>query len=368
MLIIETFINLQSHRVAAMMKFTARLSMPKELLYRRQKERALFNQIVKMARPKRNNADYFSHDADMRNDLKIKALRSKFGNEGYALWCMVLEVLTDRDYFEYEWSEIMIEIMAADFGIKSKQLVEFIDYCIKLKLIEHSEGYIYSLKHQERFAGLLSKRDRERSRVFNGDNTTIKGVIAGDNPSISGDNTQSKVKESKVKESKVNNTSSVSEKTSFSANEAPIVFSNEQKEGLEESQVVLKNGKKQEPKIDYSKIVELYHGCCPSYPIIFKLTDARKAKLQIRFEEMGFDYAILKQMFEKLEASKYCKGDNPRGWKASFDWVIENSKNWVKVIEGNYDNNQPGAPAFKKPISQPVAAATKSDSDYNASF
>jgi len=81
-----------------------------------------------MARPKKNNADYFSHDADMRNDLKVKALRNKFGITGYAVWCMILEVLTDKDYFEYDWSEVSQELMSADFGIDSSLLMEIVEY------------------------------------------------------------------------------------------------------------------------------------------------------------------------------------------------------------------------------------------------
>ena len=37
-----------------------------------------------------------------------------------------------------------------------------------------------------------------------------------------------------------------------------------------------------------------------------------------------------------MQASSFLKGDNDRGWKASFDWIFENNKNWVKVFEGNY--------------------------------
>ena len=36
-----------------------------------------------MARPKRYNADYFSHDSGMRDDPKVKALRNKFGIVSY---------------------------------------------------------------------------------------------------------------------------------------------------------------------------------------------------------------------------------------------------------------------------------------------
>ena len=42
-----------------------------------------------MARPKKNNAEYFTHDADMRNDVKIKALRRNFPTQGmpYGITC-----------------------------------------------------------------------------------------------------------------------------------------------------------------------------------------------------------------------------------------------------------------------------------------
>ena len=33
-------------------------------------------------------------------------------------------------------------------------------------------------------------------------------------------------------------------------------------------------------------------------------------------------------------------GDNDRGWKASFDWLLENDSNIMKVLEGNYPKNK----------------------------
>jgi len=46
-----------------------------------------------MARPIKLNADYFSHDAGMRNHRKIKSVRQKFGINGYGIWCMLIEYL-----------------------------------------------------------------------------------------------------------------------------------------------------------------------------------------------------------------------------------------------------------------------------------
>lgn len=136
-----------------------------------------------MARPKKDNADYFSHDADMRNDNKLKAVRRKFKNEGYAIWNMLLEHLTDCDFFEYEYNDLNIELLSGDFDIDPKLLKEMIDYFILLNLLILDSGYIKSLQLIKRFDSLLSKRKRDNNRV-----------IANENP-------QSKVKESKVKES-----------------------------------------------------------------------------------------------------------------------------------------------------------------------
>ena len=149
-----------------------------------------------MARPKKDNADYFSHDADMRNDLKIKALRNKFGVEGYAVWNMLLEVLTDSTYFEYEWNEVSIELMAADFGIESIRLEEILFYSIKLKLLNHdlTTNVIYSQKLKDRFSGLLSKRERSRIVVMAVDNPETQSLMLPINP-------QSKEKKSKEKKS-----------------------------------------------------------------------------------------------------------------------------------------------------------------------
>lgn len=152
-----------------------------------------------MARPKKLNADYFSHDADMRNDPKLKALRRKYGIQGYAIWNMMLEVLTDSDHFEYEWSELNVELLSGDFDVEPKFLEEVIDYCIRLKLFQKEENVLFSEKMKSRFDSLLSKRSRNRKpdkKEFSTSKTKKPDVSDYENP-------QSKVKESKVKESKV---------------------------------------------------------------------------------------------------------------------------------------------------------------------
>ena len=100
-----------------------------------------------------------------------------------------------------------------------------------------------------------------------------------------------------------------------------------------------------ERKINYQEVVNLFHQVCKSFPRVKKLTDARKAKIRIRVNELkkqfpGTDHqTVLQELFTKMEASEFLRGNNKNGWKASFDWIFENGKNWVKVYEGNYDHS-----------------------------
>lgn len=146
-----------------------------------------------MARPKKTNADYFSHDTGMRNDLKIKAIRRKFGLTGYAVWCMLLEVITDSDNLELEYTDDQLELISADFDIDREELKLIIDYAIQLKILVVDNSVIYSETLKNRLLPLFNKRDRQLSTA----KTQINAVIDSENR-------YSKVKESKVNNSKEN--------------------------------------------------------------------------------------------------------------------------------------------------------------------
>lgn len=77
-------------------------------------------------------------------------------------------------------------------------------------------------------------------------------------------------------------------------------------------------------------------------PEVKAVSDERKKKMKIRwkeFSEVGDPVEVVRTIFHKVATSKFCQGDNSKGWSASFDWLFGNPKNWVKVYEGNYDDN-----------------------------
>ncbi len=109
-----------------------------------------------------------------------------------------------------------------------------------------------------------------------------------------------------------------------------------------ETPTTTKSKKKQEVDCDF--ILKLYHDRCPSLPKVIKLSDKRKMKIRVRFEEMSFNFETLQEVYDRCEASHFMRGDNNRGWRADFDWIFANSQNWVKVLEGKYDNRPPKYP------------------------
>lgn len=102
--------------------------------------------------------------------------------------------------------------------------------------------------------------------------------------------------------------------------------------------------------LPFKEIKELWNAVCVGYPKLHSLSESRKNKMRNRVVEMGGAekaLPVLREVFAKMQASSFLKGDNKRGWKASFDWVFENDKNWVKVYEGNYDNRPDAQNRYK---------------------
>jgi hypothetical protein len=156
-----------------------------------------------MARPTKHNVDYFSHDADMRNDLKIKALRRKFGHTGYSIWNMLLEHLADCEYFEYGWHDENIELLSADFDIDTEDIKDIVNYCIKLGLLQLYQDFLTCDKLTDRLEEtvLVKRKDYSRNNSIRLKLFKVNSVITQQNGVNDGNNGQSKVKESKEQES-----------------------------------------------------------------------------------------------------------------------------------------------------------------------
>ena len=61
----------------------------------------------------------------------------------------------------------------------------------------------------------------------------------------------------------------------------------------------------------------------------------RYTMLQARIKEYGIDSII--SAIESINKSSFLKGQNRNSWTITFDWLIK-PNNFIKVLEGNYDN------------------------------
>jgi len=92
-------------------------------------------------------------------------------------------------------------------------------------------------------------------------------------------------------------------------------------------------------KIPYLAIQALYNRICISMPSCRIMTDVRK-KLVKRiwvYNKDHQDIEFWQWYFEKVEASNWLTGKDGKPKSFGFDWIT-NFTNFVKVIEGNYDN------------------------------
>lgn len=90
---------------------------------------------------------------------------------------------------------------------------------------------------------------------------------------------------------------------------------------------------KEEDKGTCQQVVDLFHRLCPSFPRVRTLSEFRKREIRNRMK--SYTMADFETMFRNAEDSGFLKGENNRGWKASFDWLVTD-KNMAKVIDGVY--------------------------------
>lgn len=88
-------------------------------------------------------------------------------------------------------------------------------------------------------------------------------------------------------------------------------------------------------KIDYDKLKLFFNDNCGLMSKIQILSDKRKKSIAILIKKHSKE--DFKKVIEKCKESKFLQGENNRSWKADFDWLL-NQTNFIKVLEGNYDN------------------------------
>ena len=87
----------------------------------------------------------------------------------------------------------------------------------------------------------------------------------------------------------------------------------------------------------FSDFINIYNTYCGNLPKLQKLTDKRKTSINKFLKE--FNVEQFKEICINANVSDFLTGNNDRGWKADFDFIIRPDKA-VKILEGQYNNKK----------------------------
>jgi hypothetical protein len=88
-----------------------------------------------------------------------------------------------------------------------------------------------------------------------------------------------------------------------------------------------------------------------------ELSSKRRRHVRARLTERVLaDWAAV---FQRIQNSPFCRGENDRGWVASFDWVVGSPDVAVKVLEGHYDDRRKTPRSGERPFTTQELADAK---------
>lgn len=262
-----------------------------------------------MARPKKQTVDYFPHY--VKSGRTIYILENRFGNDGYAFWFKLLEILGESEGHSYDCSNTTNwEFLLAKTRVDDAKANDIINVLIGMNKIDKGlweENRILWIGNLVRNLTELYRRRLEdlpkkptikhNSIVFDINKPTQSEFMPSET---------NKEKKSKEKESK---------------EEKSIVYPCED-------------------------IMRLWNNICGGIlPKVKALNDNRRKKIKCRLSECGAKtademIAWAQDLFKQVAESSFLCGQNNNQWTATFDWLFENANNWVKVSEGNYRNDR----------------------------
>lgn len=167
-----------------------------------------------MGRPRKDGMDYFPHDVDASQDEKIEAMRSMYGNDGYAFYFIILERIYRSGHVGLDISkDIYIHAIANKIMISIERFHDMVRASIDLGLFDEFQY----LEHQiltssgiiKRYEQINLMRDKWRNTKQDKGSSFLDGKQGGKprgklvEKGVEKYTKESKGKESKGKESKV---------------------------------------------------------------------------------------------------------------------------------------------------------------------
>ena len=289
-----------------------------------------------MARPIKTGLDYFSFDVDFYDNKKVrKVIRACGPAAGSVLSCLLCNIYQWKGYYIL-WDQDLPFDIAEKVGVSEGAVTEIMTKAIQVGFFDQDLFNQYKIltssEIQKRYkAGTLKRADA----IITPEYIVIDGknrVNAVNNQINDGSSTQSKGNQSK------GNSLVVAVATPPTTTKDD--FKNLVADLTGKDLKTVWSGLRDYIATKQPNFIEPYHEAWNLFAKNFGLAqveiinDSRKKKFKVRIEEKGFDFV---KILSKIQASNMLKGTD-NNWRVTFDWIFENDKNYLKILEGNYDN------------------------------
>ena len=158
-----------------------------------------------MARPKKQTVDYFPHDTDASDKRTLSIIQSKYGNDGYAFWYKMLQLLGRSPGHYYDYNNLAnLEFLCAKTHQKDTEtILNILATLASLDAIDaelHKQKVIWC---QNFVDGVADAYHRTTSGLPQKPvNVGNNGKVSTETPENGTEIPQTKLKETKLKETK----------------------------------------------------------------------------------------------------------------------------------------------------------------------
>ena len=301
-----------------------------------------------MARPQRNNVDYFPFLCEEGN--KMFYLEETYGNDGFATFVKLLRELAKTDFHYLDLSKKTTQMyLSAKCKVTLETLNLIISDLVELGKFDSELWEENNIVWCQDFIDSIQDAYSKRSNNCININSLlhllqVKGIRKPPKSTPKPPKQPSEVpvkpqsieeysieEETKVKESIENSKPETSENEDFSK-DINLDDSNKPLEEKERKKVAIKK-----EKIDYKEVVEFFNNTCTQLPKVQKLTKKRETSIRKLIEEYGGEK--VGEVLTLVSKSEFLNGKSTLGWRSDFDWILK-PDNFIKILEGQYKNKE----------------------------
>lgn len=281
--------------------------------------------------------NYFPHDFNARNDVRIVRLRMELGNKGVGVYWSIVEML-----YEAGGKMKIADLNTVAFAINEEQaivqkvvqqydLFKFDDKFFWNDTITERLKAIKKITASRSAAGKASGRRRLENKDKKADNQEyIENKNAQQNNNTCSTNAEQVFNRCSTsaeheEEQTPNNIKEIKRKEIKENNKEDIVLSPAETGDGGGS-------------VRYKEILDYYNRACSSCNLVrcVKLTDRRKDAIRARVKEFGLRHVF--RAIDIASQSAFMNGHNDRNWKADFDFVF-NANKMARILENKYTDN-----------------------------